>query len=139
MPSFSPMQFQPKPHPAFEDPNSPAPAPPDPNPIEPETETFAPQDAESEEALALETVGQPAKSPKDLDESLQNGLLALAKKLVDAYSVPRIALVKTAQEARNFWKGLQNLRWNPAAQRFDPATTPIGNTSDTKSQEDIEQ
>ena len=126
------------PHPAFEDPNAPAPAPPDPNPIEPETETFAPQDAESEEALAPETVGQPAKSPKDLDESLQNELLALAKKLVDAYSVPRIALVKTAQEARNFWRGLQNLRWNPAAQRFDPATTPIGNTSDTKSQEDIE-
>jgi hypothetical protein len=132
------MQFQPKPHPAFADPNSDVPPPPDPNPLEPDTATFAPSEAETEEALTPELMGQPAKSPKDLDTTLQNELLALAKKVVDSYSVPRMALVKTVQEGRNFLKGLQNLKWNPAAQRFDPATTPIGNTGSQSTQEEIE-
>ena len=79
------MQFQPKPHPAFADPNSDVPPPPDPNPLEPDTATFAPSEAESEEALTPELMGQPAKSPKDLDTTLQNELLALAKKVVDSY------------------------------------------------------
>src|ERR1039457_6479084 len=120
VPNFSPMQFNAKTHPAFADPNSDVPPPPDPNPLEPEL------------------MGQPAKSAKDLDTTLQNELLALAKKVVDSYSVPRMALVKTVQEGRNFLKGLQHLKWNPAAQRFDPATTPIGNTGSQSTQEEIE-
>lgn len=137
VPSFSPMLFSPPRHPLFEDPNAPAPQPPDPNPPEADAPSEYPSEAEtSGETLTGDVMGQPAKSAKDLAPEAQRKLLELAKKTIDSYSVARMGLVKTVQEGRNFWKGLQNLKWNKNTQRFDPATTPLGDTKDA--QEEIE-
>jgi hypothetical protein len=100
------------------------PAPPDPDPYEVDAPPLPdiPTGSEATGALSPEVVNKVAKTAKDLDEDLQRKLLDLAKKTVDSYSVARLGLVKSTQEARNFWKGLQNLKWNPVTKHFDQAT-----------------
>jgi hypothetical protein len=113
--------------------------PPDPNPPDPGGDAAAPAVPDAETTGDVDNpAAKPAKTIKDVPEELQRELLELARRVTESWFVPRTALVKTTQEARNFWKGLQNLRWNPAAQRFDPATTPMATNGQQDTQEEIE-